>query len=275
MVRSSLVRAVAVGALALVGGLSVSAPTSAQFTPAFSGKAGIEGYYQKYREGSVDVTLDGWLGAIAVEGQVDYQSWMLRADARYSYGEVDYSGSGTSSGEPNEVFEGRVTIGRSILLGFQDRSRITPYLGYGYRRLYNQAASTVTSTGALGYDRLSQYHYVPVGVEALFFLGDNLSLRPAVEYDYFIHGTQDSYLSQTGLFDDVHNEQDSGYGLRASVMFGTRLGSLRTEFGPFFRYWNIEQSDTAALTIGGVVVGTAWEPANETWEAGLALRFLF
>jgi hypothetical protein len=38
------------------------------------------------------------------------------------------------------------------------------------------------------------------------------------------------------------------------------------------RYWKIEQSDTAGLTVAGIVVGSGWEPENETWEAGLAWR---
>lgn len=275
MVLLNPVRILVAAGLATGSAIALAPGAAAQFTPAYSGRFGIEGHYQKYREGSLDVTEQGWFGGITGEVQVDYRSWQFRADARFAHGRMDYSGSGTVDGIDDYVFEGRLTFGRELVIGASGRSRITPYLGYGYRRLYDDLGGRVSSSGALGYDRLSQYHYLPLGVEGLFYLGDRLSIRPTIEYDRLIHGTQDSYLSDTGLFDDVHNNQESGYGVRASLMLGTLLGSWRTEFGPFFRYWNIEQSDTAPLTIAGVVVGSGWEPANETWEAGMALRFRF
>jgi hypothetical protein len=189
---------------------------------------------------------------------------------------MNYTGSGTVDGIDDRVFEGRLTVGRALLLGAQGGSRITPFLGYGYRRLYDELGGRVTSTGALGYDRLSQYHYAPLGVEGLFFLGDRWSVRPTLEYDYFIAGSQDSYLSQTGLgLGDLHNSQDSGYGVRASLLFGTIIGSLRMEFGPYLRYWKIDDSDIQPVVFSGVTVGGGFEPANETYEAGLAVKVNF
>jgi hypothetical protein len=159
---------------------------------------------------------------------MDYMSWRVKLDGRLAYGRMDYSGSGTIDGIDDYVFESRLTFGYSFILGSRGATRLTPYFGYGYRHLYDDLGGRVSSTGALGYDRRSQYHYVPIGIEGLFVIGDGWSLRPTAEFDYLIYGTQDSYLSQTGLFDDVHNEQNSGFGVRASVMFGTFLGTWRT-----------------------------------------------
>jgi hypothetical protein len=276
MVRFGATVAAAAVALAVAGSLTFAADASAQATPAYSGSAGVEVHHQRYREPSLDVTEEGWFGGLTLEAQAEYMLWRFKADARLAYGQMSYSGSGTVDGINDYVFEGRLTVGRALPIGARGGSRLTPYAGYGYRRLYDELGGKVTSTGALGYDRLSQYHYVPVGLEGLFFLSDSWSIRPTVEYDYFISGSQDSYLSQTGLgLGDLHNSQDSGYGVRASLMFGTIVGSLRMEFGPYFRYWKIDQSDTQPIVFAGVTVGSGFEPENDTYEAGLAVKVRF
>jgi hypothetical protein len=253
--------------------LLLSSAAAAQNNPATSYSFGVEFHRQEYREPSIDVSEKGWFGGLTGDAIVSFGQLQLRLDGRAAYGVMRYSGSGDEDGIDDYVFEGRVMLGWAIPLG-PGGNRITPYAGYGYRVLYDTLGGHTTSTGAAGYDRLSQYHYVPIGIEAGFRLNPSWAIKPTVEFDWLIRGFQDSYLSQVGL-GDLHNTQDSGWGLRGSIMFQTRVQGTAIEFGPFVRYWDIDQSDTQALTFQGVTVGGGFEPANHTIEAGAALKVLF
>ncbi len=130
-----------------------------------------------------------------------------------------------------------------------------------------------TTTGAVGYDRLSQYFYIPVGLSFSFVAGSWI-LRPSAEYDYLVRGKQTSYLSQAGANGDVSNTQNHGYGLRGALLAETGTPWGRIAFGPFVRYWNIGESKPAFFTVGGVLF-EGIEPHNKTLEAGATLRFRF
>ena len=267
---------VGTAAVALWAGTLLAGAAAAQGNATkFSWAVGAEGHYQRYEEPSLNVSEEGPFLGVTLEAQADIELWMLRADGRFAYGNMDYQGSGTIDDIDDLVAEGRFVIGRILPLG-GDGDRITPYAGYGYRRLIDYLGGKVSTTGARGYDRLSQYHYVPIGLEGQFRVAPNWSIKPTIEYDYFIEGSQDSYLSQAvaGLA-DLHNSQNSGYGLRASLMGITTIGSRPVEFGPFVRYWNIDDSDVQPVNFQGVTVGGGFEPANETIEVGLALKVRF
>src|SRR5229473_765251 len=126
---------------------------------------------------------------------------------------------------------------------------------------------------AVGYDRLSQYFYIPVGLGFSFVAG-NWILRPTAEYDYLVRGKQVSYLSQDGANGDLTNKQTHGYGLRGTLLAETGTPWGRIAFGPFVRYWNIGESKPAFVTFAGVPV-EGFEPHNKTLEAGATLRFRF
>ena len=255
--------------------LLLSGAAAAQNKITYSYGFGVEVHRQEYREPSLDVTEKGWFGGVTGDAIAALGLWQLRVDGRLAYGMMSYSGSGTEDGIDDFVFEGRVMIGRAIPLG-AGGNRITPYFGYGYRLLYDNLGGHTTSTGAAGYDRMSQYHYLPIGIEGGFRLNQSWAVKPTIEYDWLIRGTQDSYLSQAvGGLSDMHNTQDSGWGLRGAIMFQTMTEGTAIEFGPFVRYWNIEQSDTKPVTFQGVTVGGGFEPANHTIEAGAALKILF
>lgn len=258
--------------------LFASAATAQQPAPpntiAFDWALGADVHHQAYREPSLDVGETGWFGGVTLDGRIEYNLWQLRGEMLADYGKMDYSGSGTASGINDFQFEARALVARVLPLDAQG-TQLTPYAGFGYRLLLDALGGTTTSTGAVGYDRLSQYEYLPLGVEAKLPLAPGWSVKPTAEYDYFLHGTQDSYLSEvsSGL-SDMHNTQDSGYGLRGSLM--VRLDGPRPiEFGPYIRYWNIKQSDTQPITFRGVTVGGGFEPANHTTEIGLSAKVWF
>jgi hypothetical protein len=219
----------------------------------------------KYEEPTVDVTLKGYkfgvdFSAIGKAGD----HWFIRGDARYEMGDTDYTGSGTQCCNPDWYYELRGTVGRDFDQGTYS---LSPYLGIGYRYLFNDIRGS-SSTGAVGYRRASQYIYSPVGATHRLKLESNARFTTTLEYDFLIKGEQKSYLADTGItgLTDVVNEQPTGYGLRGSIYYEKNSWSV----GPWIQYWNIDKSDTASAGIA-----SGFEPENETTEIGLRLGYKF
>ena len=188
----------------------------------------------------------------------------IRFDLRYAFGSVDYSSpiSGTANGEPDWYVETRMLFGTDKST---KNSVFSPYAGLGYRYLFNDARG-VTSSGASGYRRESNYVYLPVGVIHRTALQDQSKLLSTLEFDLLLTGKQVSRLSDTGLLQDATNTQSSGYGLKLSVIYENENGAI----GPYVNYWNIAQSNTVALYYpNGTLYGTGFEPKNNTIEFGL------
>jgi len=193
----------------------------------------------------------------------------FRIDGRGSYGALRYQGSGTQDSVPDFIIEARAVAGMDFLAG--SSVSFSPYLGLGYRYLYNDSRG-YTSTNAAGYRRYSNYLYAPVGVTIRFDLGNRWVLAPTAEADIFMRGKQKSQLSDANLgFNDVTNTQESGNGHRVSLM----VEKDHLAFGVWTHYWHIKDSD---VQFAGVVQGRrrfALEPENYTRESGLEIRYRF
>jgi hypothetical protein len=182
-----------------------------------------------------------------------------RLEGRYSYAELDYTGSGTLSDLPDYILEFRAIAGRDYRAG---RFVWSPYAGLGYRHLYNDLRG-VSSTGAAGYRRKSRYYYLPVGVTLRIPMGADWVLAPHLEYDAFANGRQRSYLSDVSpLLPDVTNRQVRGRGVRGQLAFE----GARWSVSLWSHYWKIKNSD---IQFGGI------EPANSTHETGVEVRYRF
>lgn len=204
------------------------------------------------------------LGAAGAYTFVAPQRPFVRIEGRVSFGVLDYEGSGALFDVPDQILEARLLLGGDF---GDSRVRWSPYAGAAYRYLYNDLRG-VSTTGAIGYRRESTYFYVPLGVALRTQLAGGLVLAPQLEYDAFVRGTQRSYLSDTGLgLGDVTNRQNSGRGWRAQLMFESRRWSA----GPWVHYWDVEDSDLQPVAPGIA----AYEPANQTREAGVELRYRF
>ena len=216
----------------------------------------------------------GFLAGIA--GSFAYHdNFMLRADGRFSFGSVYYTSpvSGTSNNIPDYIWEFRGVGGYDLSLS--SGSVLTPYLVIGYRYLNDDSSGKVTSLGASGYERESNYYYSPLGVMFTTNSTGGWSTETALEYDMFWHGKQISHLSDVDpTSQDVENEQNRGYGLRGSIAFKTQVNMVKYSIEPFIRYWNIRDSKiayffdaSAALCGSQVCVGL--EPANHSTEYGI------
>ncbi|MBL7131694.1 MAG: autotransporter domain-containing protein [Candidatus Omnitrophica bacterium] len=200
-----------------------------------------------------------------------YDNFMLKTEGRFSFGEVDYSSS--SSGTMNDIddyiLEIRGLGGRDFPV-FKD-STIRPYFGIGYRYLNDDMSGRVTTTGAGGYERESNYIYSPIGVEFSKDLDNDFSFGATLEYDYFWEGKQKSHLSDVPGYYDIENDQDEGYGWRGSLKFQKESEKIDYIIESFVRYWNIKESKTTTDP-----AGTSWvEPKNNSTEYGIKFTARF
>jgi hypothetical protein len=189
----------------------------------------------------------------------------VRGEGRGSYGALKYQGSGTQDSVPDLILEARGLAGMDFLAG--SSVSLSPYLGLGYRYLYNDARG-YTSTNAAGYQRYSNYLYAPVGLTTRIQLGDRWVLAPTVEADIFLIGKQKSQLSDANLgFNDVTNTQKRGNGHRVYLM----VEKDHLAFGAWTHYWHIKDSDVQPIGLGQAGL----EPENYTRESGLEIRYRF
>ncbi len=200
---------------------------------------------------------------------------MFRFEGRFAYGELDYESesSGTDDGRPNYSAEFRVLMGCDFPV--RPSMRLTPFLGVGFRYLLDDGGGRLTSTGAVSYDRESNYWYIPAGVESLVQLNKHWSLEWSAEYDYLLYGLQKSHIGDAGAYihhyagyPDVENKQDAGTGLRGSIRAVYHQPRIDIAIEPFIRYWAIEKSKTKTVSHNGVTE-VWWEPKNNTTEFGL------
>jgi len=135
------------------------------------------------------------------------------------------------------------------------------FYGLGFRWLYDAAGGRLSSSGHAGYDRESNYFYLPVGFRTPFSQG---SLR--AQYQIFVQGTQVSHMTDIpGGLSNLSNKQTHGYGYELTYQ-------TDQTFGVYVRYWSISDSSINQYrTDSGPV--NAYEPANSTLELGLRWTF--
>lgn len=201
---------------------------------------------------------------------------MFAIDARFMIGEVDYTSNGTGSldGIEDYLFEIRGLMGYDIPVF--EVSRITPFFGLAYRYLNDDSGGLRTTTGAAGYERESNYIYIPVGIEFFTPFDNGWSFTASVEYDFFVDGKQKSHLGDAvaGL-NTVENDQKKGMGVRGSIKIKCESESFDFFVEPYVRYWDVDDSEISPITFSGVLVGFGLEPENNSLEAGARIGISF
>ncbi len=204
-----------------------------------------------------------------------HNNLMLKAEGRFSYGQVDYDGQlsdGTSytiDGIDDYMLEFRGLGGYDFPI--LTATILTPYIGFGYRYLNDDP-----SFDPAGYERESNYIYSPIGVEIITPLENGWSVGAILEYDIFWWGKQISHLSDLdpGL-NDTENDQDKGYGWRGSIKLQKNGKEIDFVIEPFIRYWNIKKSKDADITYYGTYIGYGYEPKNNSTEFGIKFAAKF
>lgn len=214
---------------------------------------------------------DGTLYGLAVsymryyEGQ--FEARLLRLEGGISVGEVDYDGAlmdGTPyriNGNDDLLANLRVLWGP---LWEADTWANHVYLGLGYRYLNDDS-----SHDPAGYNRHSNYFYLPVGARADRSLGDDWYLGLTGEVDVLIVGRQISEIPESATdSSNVENWQWPGVGLRGTLELRRRTGSLDLALAPFVQYWWVDDSRPSSS-------GNWYEPRNWSLQYGLSLIWRF
>jgi hypothetical protein len=262
-------------------------PAAVRKTPLESAKApqeqqvkvAAEFSHITYKEPDFDVTEKGpFLG---LYGAYDFRPESLRywpvnvfhLDGHFNFGLIKYtSPDGWIKNVKDYMVEPRLWLGRDIPL--VSLSTITPYGGIGYRFLYDHLGE---ASDVGGYDRRSQYLYVPVGFELTTQMVEGWQLTFNPEYDILIHGWQTSYYSQADSdLPDLNNPQTKGYGLRGSIDMIKKMDRVNFMISPYVRYWHIKQSKTTTAINQSSGLGlVGFEPENKSAEYGVRLGVQF
>ena len=209
-----------------------------------------------YREPSLGVMQDGWLGIAQAKWAPDnlrFKNWPLTLLGQATFGYADYSGSGTMANQPTSIYQLQVESPHTEWVkGYQ----ISP--GLGYRYLYNDARGT-TSTNYSGYRRTSEYLFASLGVERPF--GENW--RATATGYYLLTGRQTSNLFDVGgnyaTQGPIQNTQRHGFGWKAGICKTYQA----LDFCSNFEYWQIGASDNDYFVFNGRSY-PVFEPANHT-----------
>ena len=268
--------------------LILTSPLSVQATSLIRTEAGISAYQYNYKEPGL-MAIHGLLfdinTALAIQRPQD-QLPIIRAEGRYFLSDdptYTSENTGTSYRNYHTGFETRLLLGQKL------------YAGIGYRELVHHGEGTVTSTGHIGYDRRSQYTYIPIGIRFTLNNTRNRQWDFNVEYRSLQHGIQTSSLKKNTRLEadpgayyilpddkDFKNNQTNGYGVHVAIKSMKQLphrtipkdnqftiNALATTI--FFNYWNIDDSDFVQANQFLVL----YEPRNYTTEFGIALQLIF
>ncbi|MBA3676849.1 MAG: hypothetical protein H0W74_05530 [Sphingosinicella sp.] len=262
---------------------------SAQTRGGFEVGAEVFDYnYRERQDGQVVAKDDGIFGGASV-GYIETVGGgaFLRARLNIAFGSVDYSSSGPILEDP-EIGEARLDnvpqsigqlelhIGKDFMLS--NGASITPFIGIGSRYLSDKSGGRETADGLAGYDREISYAYVPLGIAAGVPLGGRAILNLSAQYNWLAGGDSKSHFSAISReLPDVEVEFKDGHGYDASAMIGVPVGSKRIAFGPFFRSWKIDQSQSFILTNPEDPTESIelFEPKNRTTEVGFRLSLAF
>lgn len=198
---------------------------------------------------------------------------MVKLEGKFSTGQMDYRNSGTIDDIRDYIVEVRALVGPVF---YKEKIATIPYLGLGYRYLNDDSGGKISSTGAYGYERESNYYYIPIGANLITDLNYGWFLEVNTEFDIFLGGRQISHFSDVvPSYNDLSNDQKDGYGLRGSLKIRKGFKTVDFIIEPFIKYWNIKKSDISNLTYNNVIIGYGYEPKNNSTEYGIKLAMRF
>ena len=139
-------------------------------------------------------------------------------------------------------FETYISTNRGV--GAND---LLPYVGVGF----DDSGFNTTSTNHIGYDRLSQYYYIPIG--AIWYISERVSLKS--QYNYFIGDKQVSLLKEVlpNIYSiNPQNTQSIGSGIDLTIR--SKSNNNWSSYG-FYSWWSIEGSDFISCAPPDILYG--------------------
>ena len=257
MVRLQSISAACAAALAITSPSLAKDEDSSPHT--FS--LGAEGFFYNYREPNLMEDKGALFG---LNGEYFYtfqNNLFLGMEGRIALGQANYKSKGTGRAKNfNQfIFEPRFLLGYDFHL---ENFTIAPYVGLGYRFKSDYSAGKFTTTGHYGYDRESQYFYLPLGLKMNGDFSEKWDWQARTEFDILLAGSQLSKIPHN----KTRHHQDSGWGAKVEYLVGHKFTSGKLSFGPFFNYWDIDDSN---------IVNNLVEPKNYTVELGLKAKWTF
>ena len=235
---------------------------------------GVEAFYDNYKEPETFPDLNSHAHYGAVDIGYDYYfspTGYAGFEGRVSYGRENYkSNSGSIHDIPQWEFDARFLGGSDNDLGGNHRIKV--YAGLGSRYYLDKSKGEVTNLGALGYERRIFQIYAPIGA-TYEYPAYGLIFAPNLEIDPLLYGNVQSRLQSIPGYETFNNRQQlfSGVGVRGEFMVKQRYeGGMGWEFGPFFRTWNVADSELDFNGSGG-----GMEPQNTRFQVGTKLKLLF
>lgn len=203
-------------------------------------------------------------------------NYVFGLEGRFLGGQVDYDSRNTGSIDNIDeyLFEVRGVAGYDFPI--LEETVFTPYIGVGYRFLFDNSGGTTSTTGHFGYDRESHYIYLPIGFMTDSPLNNRWHWGFGLEYDVFLQGTQKSHLEDVDpLLSTLENDQEDGFGARGSIQFTRKAEGLDLVLEPFIRYWEVDESNIGTITCGGTPCAAGYEPKNKSIEYGVKVGAKF
>lgn len=182
-------------------------------------------------------------------------------NSQFGFGKGDYTGSYMDGAygdlHVNGLKRTLVDVSATYKQTAEAWSGLTAGVGIGYRRLVDN----LQDGGPGGYKRTNKRTYLTASLErAIEFSA--WTVTPAVQYKHILSSKQTS-----DLLGGVTVDQPSGHGAEASIAFIRKSEGYRTIITPFFRIWDIKDSDVHKSGL--------YEPRNKTKEAGVAVTYQF
>ena len=272
--------------LALMSLSAVKAdPTKKQdFTHEFT--AGLESfdyhYDETFKKHKKFMEFNGLTFGVNGSYQLTYKnSFFVRPEARWAYGNADYKSSQGSDRNkhhiPSLIFETRLLVG--VPFNVSSQLTVFPHTGMGYRYKSDDMSDIKSKANIAGYKRVNKLWYVPLGMRFNHDFENSWFIQGLAEYDWMIQGRHLTYNKHFAPSPLV-NKQKSGWGARGELLAGYHFYKASVAFGPYLNYWKIKKSSTERFTYyndaGDDYPNTPGvEPANMTREMGIKLNFTF
>jgi hypothetical protein len=295
-----------------------TAPRPSVFDDRLATQAGHDvnfsvGHYNYAEPSAQSISIHGiklggeYTGTVVLDRR---RHWFIQANVRGAFGTVTYDGwcapwlitpnsdspngyeldTGDASpcsetGDRDWYMEGRALFGKDLI----GRAwALSPYSGVGLRHLSNG------TNGVPGY-RTDDYLYLPLGATVRTEVASGRTLSFNVEYDWLIHGWQNTHDSALGGgdvpatdtapefsidgFSDISFDQHGGWALRLSAKY-----QITTHWyvEPYYTRWSVSASPVnyqiVQFTVNNVSAQEqlgAYEPYNTTNEFGVKLGLRF